>query len=117
MNIQDGMLYNSLREDFMRPKRIPLLREFLGAPDDMIDSPTPAQIELFGSKRRRVPEMLDLESPSALGPVHNQEHHMNGVVARRNNFNEPILGFLQDAYAEFGQLTGRYYGLVSSYKN
>jgi len=26
---------------------------------------------------------------------------MNGVVARRNNFNEPILKFLEQAYAEF----------------
>ena len=32
-----------------------LLREFLGASDDMIDCPTPAQRELFGPKRRRVP--------------------------------------------------------------
>ena len=50
--------------------------------------------------------MMDLKAPILLGPVQNPEHHMNGVVARRNNFNEPILGFLQDAYAEFGQLTG-----------
>ena len=41
---------------------------------------------------------------------------MNGVVARRDNFNEPILGFLEDAYKEFGELTGRHYGLVSTYK-
>ena len=60
---------------------------------------------------------MDLKAPILLGPVQNQEHHMNGVVARRNNFNEPILGFLQDAYAEFGQLTGRHYGLVSTYKS
>jgi len=26
---------------------------------------------------------------------------MNGVVARRNNFNEPILGMLEQCYAEF----------------
>ena len=37
---------------------------------------------------------------------------MNGVVARRNNFNEPILNLLEDAYAEFGRLTGRVYGLI-----
>ena len=66
----------------------------------MIDCPTPAQRELFGPKRRRVPEMMDLKNPILLGPVQNQEHHMNGVVARRNNFNEPILGMLKDAYAE-----------------
>jgi len=41
---------------------------------------------------------------------------MNGVVARRNNFNEPILKFLEDAYAEFGRLTGRKYGLITEYK-
>src|SRR6266849_6188838 len=41
---------------------------------------------------------------------------MNGVVARRNNFNEPILKFLEDAYAEFGRLTGRHYHLVTEYK-
>jgi pyruvate-ferredoxin/flavodoxin oxidoreductase len=38
--------------------------------------------------------MMDLKNPLLLGPVQNQEHHMNGVVARRNNFNEPILGLL-----------------------
>ena len=64
---------------------------FSARADDMIDCPTPAQRELFGPKRRRVPEMMDLKNPILLGPVQNQEHHMNGVVARRNNFNEPIL--------------------------
>ena len=41
---------------------------------------------------------------------------MNGVVARRNNFNEPILGMLKEAYAEFGRLTGRHYGFIQEYK-
>src|SRR5436190_15785159 len=82
----------------------------------MIDCPTPAQREIFGPKRRRVPEMMDLKNPILLGPVQNQEHHMNGVVARRNNFNEPILKFLEQAYDEFGQLTGRFYHLVTEYK-
>ena len=41
---------------------------------------------------------------------------MNGVVARRNNFNEPILGFLEQCYDEFARLTGRNYGLITSYK-
>ena len=41
---------------------------------------------------------------------------MNGVVARRNNFNEYILGFLEQSYSEFARLTGRYYGLITEYK-
>src|SRR5438445_266729 len=115
MNIQDGMLTTHSERTYVAPEA-DLLREFLGAPDSMIDCPTPAQRELFGPKRRRVPEMMDLKNPILLGPVQNQEHHMNGVVARRNNFNEPILKFLEDAYAEFGRLTGRYYGLVTEYR-
>ena len=41
---------------------------------------------------------------------------MQGVVARRNNFAEPILEFFEAAYEDFGELTGRHYGLVSQYK-
>ena len=60
--------------------------------------------------------MMDLTNPVLLGPVQNQEHYMQGVVARRNNFAEPILKFLEDAYEEFAGLTGRSYGLISQYK-
>jgi pyruvate-ferredoxin/flavodoxin oxidoreductase len=115
MNIQDGMLTTHSERTYLSPEAA-LLREFLGAPDDLIPCPTPAQRELFGPNRRRVPEMMDLKNPILLGPVQNQEHHMNGVVARRNNFNEPILGFLEAAYKEFGALTGRYYGLLNHYR-
>jgi pyruvate-ferredoxin/flavodoxin oxidoreductase len=115
MNVQDGMLTTHSERTYLAPEA-ELLREFLGAPDDIIDCPTPAQRELFGPKRRRVPEMMDLKNPILLGPVQNQEHHMNGVVARRNNFNEPILGFLECAYQEFGHLTGRHYRLISEYR-
>ena len=115
MNIQDGMLTTHSERTYLAPEA-GLLREFLGAADELIDCPTPAQRELFGPKRRRVPEMMDLKNPVLLGPVENQEHHMNGVVARRNNFNEPILKFLEQAFEDFGRLTGRRYGLLIQYK-
>ncbi len=115
MNVQDGMLTTHSERAWLMPES-EFLREFLGAPTDMIECPTEAQRELFGPTRRRVPAMMDLKAPLLLGPVQNQEHHMNGVVARRNNWNEPILGFLEDAYREFGELTGRRYGLVDPYK-
>jgi pyruvate-ferredoxin/flavodoxin oxidoreductase len=41
---------------------------------------------------------------------------MQGVVARRNNFTEPILHFLEEAYADFAALTGRYYGVITEYR-
>jgi pyruvate-ferredoxin/flavodoxin oxidoreductase len=115
MNIQDGMLTTHSERMYLAPEA-DFLREYLGAAGDIIECPTPAQRELFGPTRRRVPQMMDLKNPILLGPVQNQEHHMNGVVARRNNFNEHILPILQQCYAEFGRLTGRHYGVISEYR-
>jgi len=113
MNVQDGFLTTHLERTFYMHEA-GLIREFLGSPDDMIPCPTEAQRILFGPTRRRVPRMIDLKNPVLVGPVQNQEHYMNGVAARRNDFVEPILGFFEEAYAEFGRLTGRHYHLVDT---
>jgi pyruvate-ferredoxin/flavodoxin oxidoreductase len=115
INVMDGFLTSHLERTFYKHES-ELIREYLGAPWDIIECPTASQRELFGPTRRRVPKMIDLTNPVLLGPVQNQEHYMQGVVARRNNFAEPILQFFEEAYAEFAKLTGRYYGLVSEYK-
>ncbi|MCP4249638.1 MAG: oxidoreductase [bacterium] len=115
INAQDGFLTSHLERTFYM-REAELIRDYLGAADDIIDCPTEAQRELFGPKRRRVPRMIDLANPTLLGPVQNQEHYMNGVVARRTHFAEPILGFLEEAYEEFAKLTGRDYGLISQYR-
>jgi len=115
INVQDGFLTSHLERTFYKHEA-ELLREYLGRSDDVIECPTPAQRELFGPTRRRVPKMIDLENPMLLGPVQNQEHYMNGVVARRNNFNEPILEMLAEAYEEFERLTGRHYGFLTEYE-
>ena len=115
MNIMDGFLTTHLERTFYKHES-ELIREYLGAPEDIIDCPTEAQRVLFGPTRRRVPKMMDLANPILMGPVQNQEHYMNGIVARRNNFAEPILRFLEDAYKDFAELTGRKYGLITEYK-
>ncbi len=115
MNIMDGFLTSHLERTFYKHES-DLIREYLGSPEDMIDCPTEAQRTLFGPTRRRVPKMMDLANPILLGPVQNQDHYMNGIISRRNNFSEPILGFLEEAYQDFAELTGRSYGLLSQYK-
>ena len=115
MNVMDGFLTSHLERTFYKHES-ELIRLYLGSPDDIIDCPTESQRAAFGPRRRRVPRMIDLTNPVLLGPVQNQEHYMQGVVARRNNFTEPILDFFEDAYKDFAELTGRYYGLVSEYK-
>jgi pyruvate-ferredoxin/flavodoxin oxidoreductase len=115
MNVMDGFLTSHLERTFYKHESA-LIREYLGAPEDIIDCPTESQRILFGPRRRRVPKMIDLTNPVLLGPVQNQEHYMQGVVARRDNFTEPILEFFEAAYKDFGELTGRYYGLITEYK-
>ncbi len=114
MNVMDGFLTTHLERTFFMPEA-GLIRDFLGDADDIIDCPTDAQEIIFGKTRKRVPAGMDLKNPVLLGPVQNQEHYMNGVAARRNNFSEGILGFLETAYNEFASLTGRQYGFVSEY--
>jgi pyruvate-ferredoxin/flavodoxin oxidoreductase len=115
MNVQDGFLTTHLERTFYKHES-ELIRRYMGAPEDIIECPTDAQRTLFGPTRRRVPKMYDLANPVLLGPVQNQEHYMQGVVARRNNFIEPILQYLVEAHEEFGRLTGRHYGLLTEYK-
>ncbi|MCC7072068.1 MAG: 2-oxoacid:acceptor oxidoreductase family protein, partial [Deltaproteobacteria bacterium] len=114
INVQDGFLTSHLERTFLMHEA-ELIRELLGAADDVIPCPTPAQRELFGPTRRRVPEIIDLKNPALIGPVQNQEHYMQGVIARRNNFSEPILGFLEESYSRFAELTGRRYGLLTEH--
>src|SRR5262245_2731018 len=115
INVMDGFLTSHLERTFYKHEP-ELIRRYLGAPEEIIHCPTENQRILVVPKRRRGPAMIDLQNPVLLGPVQNQEHYMQGVVARRDNFTEPILKFLGDAYEDFARLTGRYYGLVSEYK-
>lgn len=114
LNCQDGMLSTHMEKTFFCPEP-ELIRTFLGKADDIIDCPTEAQRILFGAKRRRVPAMIDLQNPLLVGPVQNQEHYMNGVIARRNNFSESILDIYDQVCQEYAELTGRQYGQVSTY--
>ncbi|MEZ5988696.1 MAG: 2-oxoacid:acceptor oxidoreductase family protein [Planctomycetota bacterium] len=114
INVQDGFLTSHLERTFYKHEA-ELLRRFLGDVDDVVACPTEAQRVLFGPTRRRVPRMIDLRNPTMLGPVQNQEHYMNGVVARRDCFAEPILGFLEEAWDEWARLTGRRYGPLTRY--
>ena len=54
MNVMDGFLTSHLERTFYKHES-QLIREYLGAPDDIIDCPTESQRVLFGPKRRRVP--------------------------------------------------------------
>ena len=66
---QDGFLTSHVIESFREPER-ELIREYLGDPADMIDSPTGAQRAVFGKVRRRIPELYNFDYPAMLGTLY-----------------------------------------------
>ncbi len=111
---QDGFLTTHLIEPLQVPER-ELIAEYLGRPDDIIDSPTPAQRMVYGPKRRRVPEVWDVDNPALAGPVQNQDAYMQSVAAQRPYFFDHIRDLTEQCMEEYYQLTGRRYRRVSGH--
>jgi pyruvate-ferredoxin/flavodoxin oxidoreductase len=112
---QDGFLTTHLIESLLLPER-ELIEEFLGRPDDIIPTPTPAQKIIFGDSRRRIPLLWDVDNPIMSGIVENQDSYMQSVAAQRPYFFDHIAGIAEEAFAEFYQLTGRRYSAVLDYR-
>jgi pyruvate-ferredoxin/flavodoxin oxidoreductase len=112
---QDGFLTTHLIESAVLPER-ELVAEFLGKPDDLIDSPTPAQQMLFGPKRRRVPAIWDVDVPVVSGTVQNQDAYMQATAAQRPYFFDHIEQLADDCMDEYAGLTGRRYQRVATFK-
>jgi pyruvate-ferredoxin/flavodoxin oxidoreductase len=110
----DGFLTTHLIEPVLVPEK-GLVEEYLGRPDDMIPTPTPAQEIIYGPQRRRVPAIWDVDSPVVSGGVANQDAHMQATAAQRPYFFQHIPAILDQCMAEFGELTGRTYGRIDTY--
>ncbi len=111
---QDGFLTTHLIESLM-PER-ELIEEYLGHPEDIIDTPTPAQRMMFGPQRRRIPELWTVDNPVMVGVVQNQDSYMQSVAAQRPFFFDHIVELSEQAFEEFYKLTGRRYGRVATYR-
>jgi pyruvate-ferredoxin/flavodoxin oxidoreductase len=112
---QDGFLTTHLIESIQIPER-ELIKEFLGRPDDIIDTPTPAQKMLYGNKRRRIPAIWDVDNPMTSGSVQNQDAYMQAVAAQRPYFFDHIPALAEQVMDEFYELTGRRYGRIGQYR-
>lgn len=103
-----------LIESFLLPER-ELIKEYLGRPDDIIKTPTPAQQIIYGETRRRIPELWDVDNPVMAGIVQNQDSYMQSVAAQRPFFDH-IKELTDRAFDEYYELTGRRYQRVMTYK-
>jgi len=112
---QDGFLTTHLIESLMLPER-ELIAEYLGLPDDEIDTPTPAQKIIYGEKRRRIPELWTVDDPVMAGVVQNQDSYMQSVAAQRPYFFDHVQALADQSFEEFHKLTGRQYERVMTYR-
>ncbi len=112
---QDGFLTTHLIESLMVPERA-LIEEYLGRPEDIIETPTPAQRIIYGPTRRRIPELWTVDEPMMAGLVENQDSYMQSVAAQRPFFFDHIQELSQRAFDEFAALTGRRYDRVKTYR-
>jgi pyruvate-ferredoxin/flavodoxin oxidoreductase len=112
---QDGFLTTHLIESLHVPER-DLVKTFLGRPDDLIDTPTPAQRLIYGAKRRRIPAIWDVDNPLQSGTVQNQDAYMQAVAAQRPYFYEHVSQIADQAMDEYFELTGRRYQRIETYK-
>ncbi len=112
---QDGFLTSHVIESVRLPEA-DLVREYLGDPADIIESPTPAQRMVFGERRRRIPAVFDLDYPAMLGVVQNQDSYQQGVAAQRPFYFDHVAALTDRAMQEFEALTGRAYQRASGYR-
>ena len=112
---QDGFLTTHLIESLMIPER-ELIAEYLGRPEDIIDTPTPAQKIIYGDTRRRIPELWTVDDPVMAGVVQNQDSYMQSVAAQRPYFFDHVQALAEQAFDEYHQLTGRRYERVMTYR-
>ncbi|MEE9577874.1 MAG: pyruvate ferredoxin oxidoreductase, partial [Gemmatimonadota bacterium] len=112
---QDGFLTSHVIESIRLPEP-ELIKEYLGDPADIIESPTAAQRLTFGATRRRIPEMFDLDYPAMLGVVQNQDSYAQGVAAQRPFYFDHVADLTDGAMREYADLTGRTYARAMGYR-
>ena len=95
-DVQDGFLTTHTLETIRLPEP-ELMREFVGAPSERLRS------------------LFDPRQPVMSGPVQNQDSYMKGKVAQRYFYDRVGPALLQAMHL-YGQLTGRRYGLLRSYR-
>ncbi|MEN8144279.1 MAG: 2-oxoacid:acceptor oxidoreductase family protein [Gemmatimonadota bacterium] len=115
ISAQDGFLTSHVIESIRLPEEA-LIKEYLGDPSDVIESPTPAQRLVFGDTRRRIPESFDLDYPAMFGVVQNQDSYAQGVAAQRPFYFDHLAGLTDQAMEEYAALTGRLYRRASGYR-
>ena len=96
LNVQDGFLTTHTIENVRLPEP-DLMKQYVGHPS------------------QKLRNYMDPDVPVMSGVVQNQDSYMKGKIAQRKYY-DLVLPALRKAMDEFFLLTGRRYGLVTSYR-
>ncbi|MDP6699455.1 MAG: 2-oxoacid:acceptor oxidoreductase family protein, partial [Candidatus Latescibacteria bacterium] len=112
---QDGGAAGRRIESLLLPET-ELIAKYLGRPDDLIESPTPAQRLLFGPRRRRIPDLWSVDAPAMTGATQHDDAYALGVAAQRPYYLGHVAELAESALEEYFRLTGRRYKRVDTYR-
>ncbi len=93
-----------------------LVKQFIGQAQDLIESPTAVQKQLFSEHRCRIPRWHDLDKPVLQGSLQNSDIAALGDSARKIYFDAHLSDILSNAFSKFAYLSGRRYSSVSEYR-
>ena len=113
--VQDAAATGASLQSLFVPQR-KLIETYLGRAADTVESPTPAQEILFGTHRRRLPVWLDIDRPLGLGVTHEPYIGFLAQAAGTPFFLDHLGTLADDAFAHYGDLTGRRYERVQGYQ-
>lgn len=93
-----------------------IIRQFLGDPDDHIESPTPAQKMIFGNTRRRIPIQFNFDLPTLRGAKKGMKEVADQIIANQWYFFEHLPEIINSVFKEFAEITGRSYNGIRTHK-
>lgn len=100
----------------LREPETQLIRSFVGDPGETMDSPTPAQVRVFGDRRRRLPRWYDPARPVAHGVSPSGELGAATAASRRVFFARHLPSIASESIEELARLTGRSCDLVRRHR-
>jgi pyruvate/2-oxoacid:ferredoxin oxidoreductase alpha subunit/ferredoxin len=106
---------DGLAQEIALPER-QALAAYLGEPDALIASPTPAQEMLFGPQRRRIPQWFNHDLPALIGAAKAPESMAVETAARQRFFASHLPELIRRVMGEFGGVFGRDYAPVGTYQ-
>jgi pyruvate-ferredoxin/flavodoxin oxidoreductase len=107
-----------------RPASKRLIRDLLGDPNDRVScfdatshsASHPAQQQLFGDQRRRLPRWHDPDHPIMLGALQPASTAAPGRAAAHAYLDAPLDGIVDQVLQRFAELTGREHTSLSTHR-